>query len=31
MRKALEFGLRVVVFESIYAIGTSCMTSDLPV
>ncbi len=30
MRKALEFGLRVMVFESIYAIVTSCLMGGQP-
>ena len=30
MRKALEFGLRVVVFETLYAIGASYASGALP-
>ena len=30
MRKALEFGFRVVVFEILYAIGTSCVSGGQP-
>ena len=30
MRKAFEFGFRVVVFEVLYAIGASCVSGVLP-